>query len=100
MWPGGVRHWPTDVAWNFELRAGLNLKQPGHLKVQADKNQELARIIGTRLREACGRDIDVELPTLIAVRLAALRDIEVHAADTAELSLLDAIARQGATCGK
>ena len=68
--------------------------------MQADKNQELARIIGTRLREACGRDIDVKLPTLIAVRLAALRDIEIRAAETADLSLPDAIARQGATCGK
>ena len=51
------------------------------LKVETEKNQELARLIGRRLREACARDFDNELPTAIAGGLAALRDIEIRAAD-------------------
>jgi hypothetical protein len=68
--------------------------------VDTNKNLELTRLIGTRLREACGRDIDDELPAAIAVGLAALRDIEMHPATTADRSTADAIARHGSPRGE
>ena len=83
--------------WNFGRRDGLNantLKNMG-LKVETEKNQELARLIGRRLREACARDFDNELPTAIAGGLAALRDIEIRAADAADGSMADAIVHHG-----
>jgi len=60
--------------------------------VDTYKNLELTRIIGRRLRDACGQDIDVELPASIAGGLAALREIEMRAADAADRSLIDAVA--------
>lgn len=67
------------------------------LKVETEKNLELARLIGRRLREACARDLENELPTAIAGGLAALRDIEIRAADAVEHSMMDAVAHHGAT---
>ena len=67
---------------NFGRRDGLNantLENKGR-KVETEKNQELALLIGRRLREACARDFDKELPTAIAGGLAALRDIEIRTA--------------------
>jgi hypothetical protein len=65
--------------------------------VKTEKNQELTRLIGRRLREACGRDFDDELPTEIAGGLAALREVELRRADIADDSITDAVAQQGAT---
>jgi hypothetical protein len=67
------------------------------LKVKTEKNQELTRLIGRRLREACGRDFDDELPTEIAGGLAALREVERRRADIADGSMTDAVAQQVAT---
>ena len=65
--------------------------------METENNQELARLIGRRLREACARDFDNELPTAIAGGLRALRDIEIRAADTAEHSMTDAVVQHAAT---
>ena len=67
------------------------------LKVKTEKNQELTRLIGRRLREACGRDFDHELPTEIAGGLAALREVERRRADIDDGSMTDAFAQQVAT---
>ena len=46
--------------------------------MEAEKNQELARLIGRRLREACSCATDCELPGRIARSLAALREMEAR----------------------
>jgi hypothetical protein len=65
--------------------------------VDTNQNLELTRLIGRRLREVCSGDIDHRLPAAIAGGLAALRDIEIRAADAAEHSMTDAVAYHGAT---
>jgi hypothetical protein len=50
---------------------------------------ELTRLIGRRLREACGGDIDSELPAAIAGGLAVLREMELRPADEADCSMTD-----------
>ena len=85
--------------WNFASREGLKveyLKNMG-LKVETEKNQELTRLIGRRLREACARDFDNELPAAIAGGLATLREVETRRADMADGSMTDALAHLGAT---
>ena len=62
------------------------------LQVNTEKNQELTRLIGRRLREACGRDYDDELPTEIAGGLAALREVEVRRTDIADGPKTDRVA--------
>ena len=64
--------------------------------METEKNQELTRLIGRRLREACDRDFDNELPTAIARGLAALRKVEMRRA-MADGSMTDAVAHHGAT---
>lgn len=49
--------------------------------MEYEKNQELTKLIGRRLREACGYDVVTDLPVAIASRLAALREAEAHHAD-------------------
>ena len=44
--------------------------------VEAERNQELAKLIGRRLREACSCAIENELPGQIAGSLAVLREEE------------------------
>ena len=73
------------------------LKDSGQTKVRTDKNQELTRLIGRRLREACGRDIDNELPAAIAGGLATLREVEMRHMDTSGRSMTDAVAHHCAT---
>ena len=65
--------------------------------MRTDKNLELTRIIGRRLREACSldTDIDIKLPAAIAGGMAALRDIEI--ADTADRSKTNAVVHRGST---
>ena len=46
--------------------------------METNKSLELARLIGRRLRESCGGQIDTELPVGIAGGLAALREIEMQ----------------------
>lgn len=66
-------------------------------EVDIEKNQELTRLIGRRLREVCARDFDNELPTAIAGGLAALREVEMRSADLLDSSMTDTVARHGAT---
>ena len=49
--------------------------------MEKEKIQELTRLIGRRLREACGSDVEADLPVAIASRLAALREMEAHLAN-------------------
>ena len=67
--------------------------------MNADKNLELTRLIGRRLREVCSRDIEIanKLPAAIAGGLAALRDIEMRAAELDDRSMTDAVAQHAAT---
>ena len=58
--------------------------------METNKNRELTRLIGRRLREACGGDIDNELPAAIAGGLAVLREMELRLADKADCSRADA----------
>ena len=44
--------------------------------METERNQQLASMIGRRLREACGGDMVNELPTAIVTKLAALREAE------------------------
>ena len=48
--------------------------------METEKVQELTKLIGRRLREACGYDVGTDLPVAIASRLAALREAEAHLA--------------------
>jgi hypothetical protein len=80
--------------WGVDRR---NPKGSGQLTVKTDKNQELTRHIGRRLREACGRDIDNELPAAIAGGLAALREVELRRMDTSDGSMTGPVALHGAT---
>jgi len=48
--------------------------------VEIERNQQLASMIGRRLREACGGDVVNDLPTAIADKLAALREAEASRA--------------------
>ena len=59
--------------------------------MEIERNQQLASMIGRRLREACGGDVVNDLPTAIADKLAALREAEASraagsSADNAALS--------------
>jgi hypothetical protein len=49
--------------------------------VEPEKIQELTKLIGRRLREACGYNVETDLPAAIASRLAALQEAEAHRAD-------------------
>ena len=53
--------------------------------MEINKNLELTRLIGRRLRD-CGGDIDDELPATIAGGLAALRETELPPADESDYS--------------
>jgi hypothetical protein len=53
----------------------------GQLQVEPEKIQELTKLIGRRLREACGDKVETDLPVAIASRLAALQAAEAHRAD-------------------
>ena len=58
--------------------------------METERNQQLASMIGRRLREACGCDMVNELPAAIANKLAALREAEaVRAAMDAPSSAAD-----------
>ena len=48
--------------------------------MEIERNQQLASMIGRRLREACGGDVVNDLPTAIADKLAALREAEASRA--------------------
>lgn len=49
--------------------------------MQIQRNKELTKLIGRRLREAYGSSVDRDLPAVIADRLAALRQAEEQPAD-------------------
>ena len=59
----------------------------GTTNVEIEKNQELTKLIGRRLREACGSDVQTDLPVAIARCLGALREAELHLADDLGVSL-------------
>ena len=54
--------------------------------METNKNLELTRLIGRRLREACGGEFDNKLPAAIAGGLAALRETELPPADQSDYS--------------
>ena len=62
--------------------------------MNTEKNQELTKLIGRRLREACGRDVGNDLPIAISGRLTALKEAEAqrHADDLDRLTVRDATA--------
>jgi len=63
--------------------------------VETEKNQELTKLIGRRLREACGSDVETDLPAAIARCLGALREAEhLHARVTSDRAVLDRAATE------
>ena len=55
--------------------------------MEIERNQQLASMIGRRLREACGSDMVNDLPTAIADKLAVLREVEASRAAMGGASL-------------
>lgn len=69
--------------------------------MESEKNQELTKLIGRRLREACGSDAETDLPVAIAGRLAALREAEAHRAEGLQGSVTtDRVALNRAAAGE
>jgi hypothetical protein len=64
--------------------------------VNTKENRELTRLIGRRLREACDGDFAKELPAAISGGLAALREVEMRRADSADGSKTDTVPSPGA----
>ena len=66
--------------------------------METEKNQELTKLIGRRLREACGSDVETDLPAAIARCLGALREAEhlavLHARVTSDRAVLDRAATE------
>jgi hypothetical protein len=54
-------------------------------KLKPDKNQELAKLIGRRLREACESDASVALPLAITTGLAKIRQAETRSAESIDI---------------
>jgi len=79
------------MCWVDRFNAAIKPEQ----RVENERNQQLASMIGRRLREACGGVMVNELPAAIANKLAALREAEASRAAVNGASSVDKTAPAG-----
>jgi hypothetical protein len=53
--------------------------------LKPDKNQELTKLIGRRLRDACESDVSVAIPPAMTAGLAKIRQAETRSAESIDI---------------